>query len=169
MPRNIRPIRVEGQLAYVPLTQGYEAVIDAADVPLVDCYNWRADVRSKIIYAVRTSYSGQRPNAMLMHRVIMGEPHGMYVDHQDGDGLNNRRNNLREATPMQNMHNRRINANNKSGFKGVSLHRRTGKWVAQIRINGEKTYLGYYQTPEKAHAAYCAASAKHHGEFGCTT
>jgi hypothetical protein len=84
------------------------------------------------------------------------------------DGLDNRRANLRIATHQQNNHNHRISKNNTSGFKGVTWFERSKKWVAQINMNGKKIHLGLHGTPEAAHAAYAAASAKLHGEFGRT-
>mgnify|MGYP003653768617 CR=1 FL=1 len=168
MPRQIRIIRICGDVAYVPLTQGCTAIIDAADVPLVNGRNWHARKVRNVIYAShKESIGGNWRNANL-HRVIMGEPHGWQVDHIDGDGLNNRRNNLRLATFGQNSQNRRINSNNKSGFKGVCFHKHSGKWRGQIRSNYKTISLGYFASPEEAHAAYCLASEKYHGEFGRT-
>jgi hypothetical protein len=169
MPIKIRPIRICGDVAYVKLTQGYEAIIDAADVPLVDGRNWHARKVRTVIYASRTGYIGGKPQYINLHRAIMGDPNGWQVDHEDGDGLNNRRNNLRLATASQNSHNRRINCNNKSGFKGVSWHKHTSKWRAQIRLNYKTINLGYFTFPEDAHDAYCRASEQYHGEFGRTS
>ena len=164
----IRPIRIQGQLAYVPLTQGYEAVIDAADVPLVDGFNWQAQVHSHNVYAFRNDRTGPRRRVVRMHRIIMGEPLGFEVDHKDSNGLNNRRSNLRVATTAQNQHNQRKRKDNTSGFKGVYRRENKGKWRARIMINGVRKDLGGYDTPEAAHDAYCEASAKYHKEFGRT-
>ena len=101
-----------------------------------------------------------------MHRAIMGEPKELDVDHRDGDGLNNRRANLRVATVLENQFNARRRKDNASGFKGVSWHRAAGKWYAHISLNRKRFHLGTFDTPEAAHAAYAAASAAFHGEFG---
>jgi hypothetical protein len=158
-----RPIRICGDVAYVPLTQGYEAIIDAADVPLVEGFNWNAGFGGNNVYARRTVGN----SCVLLHRAIMKEPFGLSIDHIDGDGLNNRRCNMRIATHSQNMHNMRINKANTSGLKGVDLV--SGKWRARIKLNGNRIYLGQFASPEEAHAAYCAASEKYHGEFGRTS
>lgn len=163
--KEIRPIRVEGNLAYVPLTRGYEAVIDAADAYLVAGVNWNAFVTKHTVYARRTSGRPAR-REVLLHRVIMGDPEGVLVDHADCNGLNNRRANLRQATPSQNAHNMRLPKDNKSGFKGVSWHRPSKRWMAEISANRRKHYLGIFRTREEAHDAYMAASAKLHGDFG---
>jgi hypothetical protein len=162
----LRPIRVEGDVAFVPLSQGYEAVIDAVDISLVDGYNWSADVSRRTVYAVRREYSKGASKNVRMHRVLMGEPKGFDVDHRDCDGLNNRRNNLRVATASQNKRNMRKPKHNTSGFKGVTLHKQTSKWQANIQIGGKHISLGLHETKAAAHAAYRQASATYHGEYG---
>ena len=166
MTKKLRQIRIVGNLAYVPLTRGYEAIIDAADVPMVAGFNWYAQVKLHTAYAVRNGYSGPNHREVRMHRTIMGEPDGMDVDHCDGDGLNNRRANLREATRKQNTHNQRTRSSNTSGFKGVTWHKAGGKWQAQIMMDGRKRHLGLFDTPEAAHEAYVSASKDLHGNFG---
>ena len=164
------PIRVEGDIAYVPLTKGYEAVIDADDVYLVNGLNWRALIDRNTVYAVCNFLAGKKWKLVRLHRLIMGEPNGLQVDHIDGNGLNNRKKgddgNLRVVTSQQNTHNQRIFKNNTSGFKGVSWYRQGNKWRSYIKINGVKKHLGYYDTPEAAYVAYCDASLRFHGEFG---
>lgn len=95
----------------------------------------------------------------------MEPPAGIDIDHRDGNSLNNRRANLRLATHAQNQHNRKAYATNTSGYKGVSYYRPTGKWVARIELKGKCKGLGYFFTPEAAHAAYIAAAKELHGEF----
>lgn len=159
-----RPVRIEGDIAYVPLTQGYTAIIDAADVPLADMWNWCAHVQAGRVYAQRTDHSGPKKRKVYLHRAIMGDPDGFDVDHRDGDGLNNRRSNLRKATTSQNLRNQRIRSDNTSGLKCVSLSH--GKWRARITVNGKTKTIGRFPTPEAAYAAYCKASLQMHGEFG---
>ncbi len=159
-----RPIRIVGDLAYVPLTQGYEAVIDAADVHLVEGRNWHIQRGATSIYAVSNARREDRTRTLLpLHTAITGFAR---TDHRDGDGLNNRRENLREATAAQNSHNQRRGRNNTSGFKGVSHEAQTGRWRASIKLNGVLHRLGRFETPEIAHQAYCKASEAMHGEFG---
>jgi hypothetical protein len=87
------------------------------------------------------------------------------IDHIDGDRLNNRLVNLRPATREQNAHNCRRHRDNKTGFKGVAFYKPTGKFHAVIASYGKKFSLGYFPTPEDAHAAYCIAAKRLHGEF----
>ena len=169
--REIRPIRVEGNIAYVTLTRGYEAVIDAVDVPLVDGFNWyahealRSDGTLRTVYAIRdaTDRRGRRKRVAL-HRIISGYS-TLDVDHKDGDGLNNCRSNLRAATRAQNIHNASIRCTNKSGVKGVHWAKEKGKWRAQIRCNGARKTLGYFNCRTAAAIAYANESRRLHGEF----
>ena len=169
MSRKIRQIRVEGNIAYVPLTQGYEAIIDTADVPLVEGVNWFAKVRSHAVYAVN---SGQRDQlsgkqyTLRMHRLILGAKAGVHVDHINSSGIDNRRCNLRLVTPGQNNKNARVRCDNTSGLKGASLDKRHNKWRSRINVDGVSIALGYYDTAREAHQAYCEASRRLHGEYG---
>jgi hypothetical protein len=92
-------------------------------------------------------------------------PDGMDIDHVNGDRSDNRLRNLRVATRTQNNANARRRVDDASGFKGVYLCRASGKWIASIRKAGKLTYLGRYQTPEEAHAAYLGAASRVFGEF----
>ena len=161
-----RQIRIEGNLAYVPLTKGYEAVIDAADAQFVGGWNWFAKVKSRTVYVRRNDFSSGRQITVLLHRVLMDAQDGQDIDHRDGNGLNNQRINLRIATKSQNMHNQRLRSDNVSGFKGVYWNKAERKWAAAIKLHGKQRHLGCFQTPELASAAREAASTELHGEFG---
>lgn len=87
------------------------------------------------------------------------------VDHIDGNGLDCRRSNLREATQEQNTRNRRSARSSTSRFLGVSWYSEKSKWCAQIRINGRNTHLGYFDREENAALAYNFAAHEHFGEF----
>jgi hypothetical protein len=103
-----------------------------------------------------------------LHRFILGVQGRVTVDHVDCDGLNNTRENLRQATYRENSRNVALTSRNTSGFKGVSWHKGKQTWTAQIRDNGVLHALGSFPTPELAHAAYCAAAPRVHGEFART-
>jgi AP2 domain len=106
---------------------------------------------------------------VLMHRMILSlKPgDGLHGDHVDPrQTLDNRMQNLRVATPSQNGCNRRATNKNTSGFKGVS--RKRSGWRAEIKVNGNRHYLGTRRTREEAHALYCAAAKELHGAFART-
>lgn len=170
--RLIRQIVVDGNIAYVPLTRNQTAIIDAEDVPLVEGWNWTAVLRhdGKTYYAARNHYLGggrrdKRHEYVRMHRVIAGATADVMVDHEDGNGLNNRKKNLRPATPFQNQQNCGIRRDNKSGFKGVSWHKAANAWVATITVNGKRKHLGVFPTAEAAHSAYLAVATEEFGQF----
>lgn len=161
-----RPVRIDGDAAYVTLTQGYVAVIDAEDAPQVGKWNWYAWKTDRRVYAIRTCRSGGKQRTVLLHRSIMGETDGLEVDHLDGDGLNNRRGNLRLATKSQNQMNARKRKTSAAKFKGVTFEGRRQKWVTRICKNGAITHLGYFKCQTAAAVAYAKASRELHGEFG---
>jgi len=85
------------------------------------------------------------------------------IDHIDGNPSNNRWHNLRDATNSENQQNLRTpHSDNKCGLLGVSKHKDSKKWIAQIRINGKARHLGYFPTAEIAHAAYLKAKRRLH-------
>jgi len=137
---------------------GHMILVDAIDLPLVTKYRWRAkkSQHGKTFYAI----TGTGRNRQYLHRLLgVGEK---LTDHKNGNGLDNRRCNLRDATPSQNGGNsgkkRKITS---SRFKGVCLHKQTGKWVA--RAAGE--HLGLFSSEVAAARAYDAAAKKRWGEF----
>jgi hypothetical protein len=104
-----------------------------------------------------------------VHRLAYLWHHGELpgeIDHIDGNPLNNRIKNLRAVTHQQNMQNMKRRTNNKTGFKGVYYFAERKKWCAQISLDSKSTHLGIFGSPEEAYAAYCAASAKYHGQYG---
>jgi hypothetical protein len=157
-----RPIRIEGEIAYVPLPDGTEAIIDAEDAELVGKHNWC--LNSGYVMTTLPLGSGKY-RALLLHRLVMGEPEGKMVDHRNGNKLDNRKAFLRPATVAENGSNQGIPRHNTSGRKGVSWHKDLKKWQASIQHEGKKLHLGYFTDLEEAAQAYCQAALKHHGEF----
>jgi DNA invertase Pin-like site-specific DNA recombinase len=159
----VRPARVEGDVAYLTLTKGYEAVIDAADLPLVGGYNWYAETTAygDLVYARRAWGRGADKGSETLHRALMKPPADMVVDHRDGDGLNCRRYNMRVCTHTQNLQNSRTRVNP----HGKGVHPRGDRFIAVITINGKITKLGKFKTAAEAKAAYDAAALEHFGEF----
>ena len=114
---------------------------------------------------VRVGISGKRYYA---HRLVFLYHKGYLpktIDHINGDKVDNRIGNLRAVTASQNQHNRKINSNNTSGYKGVSYYARTNKWCAKIRLESKRINLGYYKTPEEADAVVRKAREELHGSF----
>jgi hypothetical protein len=156
----------------VPLNQGYFTEIDEVDQEIVTIkLQFTTSKASTKLYAVKTGItpSGRRP--VRIHRLIMERMLGRellpteHVDHIDGDGLNNRRSNLRLCTKATNAVNSKRRSDNQSGYKGVCFHPFSGLWRAYITVDGKQHSLGYYKTPQEAHEAYKVAAVKFYGEF----
>ncbi len=157
-------------------------------VAMVDddaAYDWLAQFRwaalatnrDGVFYAVRSSiYTMRGPHreTIYMHREIMEVILGYRldpseeVDHRDGDGLNNRTDNLRVATKSQNRANQQHPRIGPSGFRGVSWQAANSKWRARSRFNGKETLFGYFDTAIEAAEAYDKAVLEFHGEFAAT-
>jgi AP2 domain len=148
----------------IRLTQGKVALVDDADFELVSKWKWHAvkSPRGSVFYAARNIKSDRGWRIIKMHQVILGFP-GFRIDHRNGNGLDNQRGNLRQASQMQNCHN--TSARAASGYKGVYFHPHSGRWQSKIMVNWKTRSLGYYQTKEEAAAAYDAASFELVGEF----
>ncbi len=152
----------------IPLTQGQVAIVDAADYEALAQYKWCAQWSegTGTFYASRNAKNpAGGKTTVSMHRQIMGFPGGFLVDHRDGNGVNNRRDNLRLATTAQNIHNRRTSGRSASGYKGVHFFKRTKQWGAYIKTDGRQRWLGIFDTVEAAHAVYVEAAKAVHGEF----
>lgn len=114
-------------------------------------------------YAYRTDVVGGKPKCVYMHRKILGLNSGGYGDHINGNKLDNRRENLRICTSTENCANRKIQSNNKSGYKGVIS--RSGRWFARVQLNKKKVYGEYFDTKEAAAKAYDVAARRFFGEY----
>ena len=145
-------------------------LIDVADLPLFSQGSWYAypSPPTGKMYARQNRFVGGKWVARVAHRVILGAPKGMMVDHINGDTLDNRRANLRLCSRTQNNWNRRMDRTNRSGFKGVSWCRQTKRWKAQISVSGHKRGLGYFEDKLDAARAYDAAANEDHPGFALT-
>lgn len=169
----------------IMLNKGYVAFVDDEDfLPLTTftgVYRYKKNKPRKWfvriapdgqLYAVgnrRVSLDRWLPEKM--HRVILKiQDPKIRVDHIDGNGLNNQKQNLRIASNMENARNMkkpkgRLGKKPSSKFKGVSLHRQTNKWCASIRVAGKQKHLGLFTTQSAAARAYDAAAERYFGIF----
>jgi hypothetical protein len=159
----------------VSLSQGMVAIVDPCDIDFVAQWRWfyfSGSNRSLTGYAVRNRRVGDpgHKGVVYMHRELMGAAKGLVVDHINGNGLDNRRVNLRIATHRQNCRNRRgAERNSTSEYLGVSWHKRAHKWAAFIceRRNRRcvSTYLGVFNSEAEAARAYDAEALLRFGRF----
>lgn len=150
----------------IPLTQGYVAVVDDKDYEWLSQWKWCA--KKTVLANGRIKLYAHRRignSTITMHRLIVNAGSDTLVDHADGNGLNNRRCNLRQATVAANCWNSNPRCNTSSRYKGVSWHKRVGKWAAAIRLCGRSRHLGYFADEVEAARAYDRAAKEHFGEF----
>lgn len=150
-----------GEIAYITLDKGMVAKVDKSDFQNLASSTWYAVERGNTFYAARNVAR----KTEYMHRVILGITGNERTDHENRDGLDNRRSNLRVSSPSENGANANIRADNTSGYKGVISS--GSKWVARIRVSGERLYLGSFNSAEEAAAAYDKAAVEAFGEFAC--
>lgn len=145
---------------------GRVALVDRADFDLVNNYTWWVVARgeSRLYAAGRLKGSSAERSPVYMHRVILGFPKGMPIDHINHDGLDNRRSNLRVATAQENTRNARKHYTKNSQYKGV-IRRTTKSWLARIVVDGKRIHLGAFPTEKEAARAYNRAASELFGEF----
>lgn len=144
------------------ISGGAVVLIDESDLTRVESFHWAVERNRHCLYARRSFRNAGRTCKVRMHRFLLDVTDSrIHVDHINGDGLDNRRSNLRLCSLSENVFNRAANLNNTTGFKGVC--RKGDRWTA--RIGKEGTYLGTFGTAEEAAAAYDQAASHRFGEY----
>lgn len=148
----------------IKLSERHTAIVDDQDYIYLSQFEWKAKWQSTC-YAYRLD---ENKRSISMHREIMQAPRHLQVDHINGNGLDNRRCNLRLCTNSENSRNQGKRSDNTSGYKGVSFAKNMKKFAAYIYLSRKTKLLGYYLTAEEAAHAYDEAAKKYYGEFAKT-
>ena len=156
---------MEKGMPMIPLTQGKFALVDEEDwewlqamTPWHICANYARRLR-------RRGLGSRKQQHYYMHRIVINAPDDRLVDHINGNTLDNRKSNLRQATSQENNRNRMVSASNTSGYKGVCWHKVARKWQVEITVGGRQIYLGLFLSREGAARAYNEAALAYFGEF----
>lgn len=149
--------------------QGLFVLVDDEDYDKVKDFSWCVNRSSKdeLLYAKRGTMSRKKNvnSTVLMHREIIKAEKGQSVDQINGNGLDNRKVNLRICNQSQNCANSRISKNNTSGYKGVCFDKKRNKLMAHITFKRKFKFLGYFNTAKKASEAYNLKAKELFGEF----
>lgn len=145
--------------------QGKVALVDDADFNELSQQKWYVSPQGYAYCHLAEFRRGGKP--IFMHTTVAQVAPGFDTDHVNGDKLDNRRANLRQATRSQNNQNSRPRIGGLSDYKGVGFHRRSGYWYADIRANSKNKRIGYFETERQAAVAYNQEAAKLFGEFAC--
>lgn len=157
-------------VAYIPLSKGLFALVDWDDANWISKYNWYcSEAKNKTTYAIREATVHDDFKYTRMHIAILLPKDSRTPDHSNGNGLDNRRSNLRLANHNQQSYNRKVRSDNTSGCKGVSWYEKLQKWMVSITFNGKRKHIGYFYAKEDAAQAYILAAYLYHGEFARIT
>ncbi len=155
----------------IPLSRGFVALVDEADYGWLNQWKWYATVRKDSAYAVRNRRLDEQepglPYIVYMHRAILGIDGvaDFWVDHANGNKLDNRRINLRPCNASLNAANQPKHATTPTVYKGVSWHKASQKWRAYITVKGHTRHLGLFLSPEDAAHAYDVAARAAFGPY----
>lgn len=152
----------------ISLTKGKHAIVDNDDYNMLLEYSWYSNESSSHPYAYRSQWvSGENRSVEIpMHHVVMGcGGEGKEVDHINGDGLDNRKENLRFVTRAQNNWNQKSRKFTSSKYKGVGWNKRRKYWESYIQVDNKKHHLGSHQNEEMAALAYDLSALCLRGEY----
>lgn len=157
-----RFVKLDDDVMKCVLPDGRFFIFDTADIDLVRQHKWTVASNG---YVETTTYDRGVTGRLRLHRLLLDIPKGMFVDHINGNRWDNRRSNLRPATPEDNAHNHKLIKTNTSGYNGVSFDKRRERYEAYICVKRIKKHLGYFDDPVTAARAYDQAAIFYYGEF----
>ena len=151
------------------LTQGKYTIVDDENYGWLMQWKWCVSKKHRSWYAVRGTERGGIQKTYQMHNFIMPPPKNKEIDHKNGDGLDNRKCNLRICTHAENIRNQRTRiTKGTSIFKGVCFEKQTGSWKAQIGFNKKSINLGRYKSEIEAARVYDSAAKNLYKQYAQT-
>jgi DNA-binding CsgD family transcriptional regulator len=165
--RPFHPVRIEGDIAYITIfRQGRELTVKVSSVDATRVvnhpYRWHSlwCKTSRTYYVVSMSIEDGKHKHFSLHRFLMDFPEGVEIDHRDGNGLNNTRENLRVVSKSQNLQNQRLTSRaSASGMRNVC--RKRDKWIVRLMIDGKDRSFGTFSTVDEAVIVASEARRKH--------
>jgi hypothetical protein len=154
---------IDGDIAYL-YKQGQKIIVDASCIELAKQHTWYINVCGYVRNSIKKK-NGIHQKSISLHRLLLNTTQDKLTDHINGNKLDNRLSNLREATPKQNCINRGLSYRNKTGIKGVRYLKRTGKYGADFYLNGKCIRLGSYNTLEEATQARKMKEIEIYGDY----
>lgn len=154
------PYEIKNAVATFTTRKGSTFTVSIIDAQRVANHGWCLAERGYMLASINNK-------VVTLHQFLLGFRPNMYIDHIDGNRLNNTRANLRWATPMQSAWNQDISSRNTTGYKGVHWNKRARKWQAHIRCNNKWRTIGFYDSREQAALAYNEEAKRLFGDYAC--
>ena len=163
MVYQIRKLKLHGKTG-----EGKFAIVDIEDFEKLNQFRWYMDKNNYVHRSQHISGSGKnrKKKTISLHRYLINPPKGKIIDHADRNPLNNLKSNLRICTRSQN----EANSPGRGGtseYKGVSWDREKLKWLAGIKHQYERIYIGVFKNEIDAAKAYNKKAKELFGEFAC--
>lgn len=154
-------------MSEVKLNKNKVTIVDDEDFEKVSKFTWGCVSHGKRFYARTTIKVGGKPYVLYLHRFIAGlkKGDGKQTDHINGNGLDNRKSNLRLCSYSENQYNIGLRQNNTSGYTGIWWNKDKKKWIVKVKHNKKKIHLGAFDDKKTAALAYNKGAIKYHGAF----
>lgn len=158
-------VAIDGETAKVFFKDGSFFTVDLADLDLVKSRTWcKKSNGLNSVYVVSNQRCGHRNRQIYLHRLLLALSEGI-VDHKNGNGLDNRRSNLRIATKAENARNTAQVSRRRDMVKCVYYHKKQKSFMVRLNFNGKSKFMGYRKTKEEAESLAIELKNRYYGDF----